>query len=114
MCGGTKVPGGKVACQANELSDKCFSTYVWPRIFQTMPSIPVPALVTPALNMFAPSEICLFHECQPTSERRKTLELRCLIVNNIFDAASAPADLPRVSELGYRQVNYFGAGFPGC
>src|ERR1700723_2206860 len=49
ICGGTNVPGGSVACQENEPSETCFGTYVWPRIFQEMPSMPVPAFVTPAV-----------------------------------------------------------------
>src|ERR1700722_6032876 len=49
ICGGTNVPGGSVACQENEPSETCFGTYVWPRMFQEMPSMPVPAFVTPAV-----------------------------------------------------------------
>src|SRR5262249_14408968 len=49
ICGGTNVPGGNVACQENDGSLSHFGTYVWPRMFQTIPSMPVPALVTPAV-----------------------------------------------------------------
>src|SRR5580704_18003538 len=49
ICGYTNVPGGSVACQENEPSETCFGTYVWPRMFQEMPSMPVPAFVTPAV-----------------------------------------------------------------
>src|SRR5262245_8737574 len=50
MCGGTKVPGGKVACQENDDSETLLGTYVWPRMFQEMPSIPVFVLVIPAVS----------------------------------------------------------------
>src|SRR5262249_940461 len=56
MCGGTKVPGGKVACQANESSDTSFDPYVWPRMCPTMPSTPVLALVMTAVSG------CMAHE----------------------------------------------------
>src|SRR5262245_62539088 len=52
MWGGTKVPGGNSACHEKELSLTCFGVYVWPRIFHTILSMPLPALVTPAFIAF--------------------------------------------------------------
>src|SRR3954453_12112820 len=52
MCGGTKVPGGKVACHENESSVQFLGTYVWPRMFQVMPCMPSLARVMPAISVF--------------------------------------------------------------
>src|SRR5215831_2219440 len=52
MWGGTKVPGGNSACHEKELSLTCFGVYVWPKIFHTILSMSLPALVTPAFIAF--------------------------------------------------------------
>src|SRR6516225_3029763 len=52
MWGGTKVPGGNVACQEKQFSVRFFGTYVWPRMFQVMPWMPSLARVIPATSLF--------------------------------------------------------------
>src|SRR5688572_23831115 len=52
MCGGTKVPGGSVACHANDASVTCFGRYVWPRISHTIPSTDRSAARTSWISFF--------------------------------------------------------------
>src|SRR6185295_14105350 len=80
MCGGTKVPGGNSACQEKEDSLTCLGTYVCPRMFQAMLSMPLPALVTPAFIAFM--EIAPLHSacCSTHTPAMSAFQPSCQIL----------------------------------